>query len=68
MAFENCQCIFGKVPLFLRCLSVTQALPYCMIEVREYVDTKGRSPYRDWLVKLAAATIARIIGSAFGIR
>jgi putative addiction module killer protein len=32
-----------------------------MIEVREYVDAKGRSLYRDWLVKLDAATIARII-------
>ena len=34
-----------------------------MIEVREYVDAKGRSPYRDWLVKLDAATIARIIAA-----
>jgi putative addiction module killer protein len=34
-----------------------------MIEVREYVDAKGRSPYRDWLVKLDAATIARVIAA-----
>jgi putative addiction module killer protein len=34
-----------------------------MIEVREYVDVRGRSPYRDWLVKLDAATIARVIAS-----
>ena len=34
-----------------------------MIEVREYVDAKGRSPYRDWLIKLDAATIARVIAA-----
>jgi putative addiction module killer protein len=34
-----------------------------MIELREYVDAKGRSPYRDWLVKLDAATIARVIAA-----
>jgi putative addiction module killer protein len=34
-----------------------------MIEVREYVDARGRSPYRDWLVKLDAATIARVIAA-----
>jgi putative addiction module killer protein len=34
-----------------------------MIEVREYVDAKGRSPYRDWLVKLDAATVARVIAA-----
>jgi len=32
-----------------------------MIELREYVDAKGRSPYRDWLVKLDTATVARVI-------
>jgi putative addiction module killer protein len=42
---------------------VTRALPFFVIEVREYVDAKGRSPYRDWLVKLDAATIARIIAA-----
>src|ERR1035437_6638958 len=34
-----------------------------MIELREYVDARGRSPYRDWLVKLDAATIARVIAA-----
>ena len=34
-----------------------------MIEVREYIDPKGRIPYRDWLVKLDAGTIARVIAS-----
>jgi putative addiction module killer protein len=34
-----------------------------MIEIREYVDANGRSPYRDWLVKLDAATIARVIAA-----
>jgi putative addiction module killer protein len=30
-------------------------------EVREYLDTKGRSPYRDWLVTLDAVTRARVV-------
>jgi putative addiction module killer protein len=34
-----------------------------MIEVREYVNAKGRSPYRDWLVRLDEAMIARILAS-----
>jgi putative addiction module killer protein len=34
-----------------------------MIDLREYVDLKGRSPYRDWLVKLDAGTIARVIAA-----
>jgi len=38
-----------------------------VIEVREYVDAKGRSPYRDWLVKLDAATIARVIAAVLRI-
>ena len=32
-----------------------------MVEVREYVDARGRVPYRDWIVKLDAGTRARII-------
>ena len=32
-----------------------------MIELREYIDARGRSPYRDWLVKLDAVSIARVI-------
>ena len=32
-----------------------------MIEVREYVDAKGRIPYRDWVVKLDASTRVRAI-------
>lgn len=32
-----------------------------MIEVREYVDRKGRSRYRDWIVSLDAATSVRMI-------
>ena len=34
-----------------------------MIEVREYVDARGRTPYRDWIVTLDAGTRARIITS-----
>ena len=34
-----------------------------MIELREYVDANGRIPYRDWLVKLDAGTIARVIAA-----
>jgi putative addiction module killer protein len=32
-----------------------------MIEVREYIDTQGRVPYRDWLVKFDAGTRVRVI-------
>ena len=32
-----------------------------MAEVREYVDARGRTPYRDWVSGLDAATSARII-------
>jgi putative addiction module killer protein len=38
-----------------------------VIEVREYVDAKGKIPYRDWLVKLDAATRARVIGSVLRV-
>lgn len=38
-----------------------------MIEVREYVDARGRSPYRDWLVKLDAATVARVIAAVLRV-
>ncbi len=34
-----------------------------MIEVREYLDSKGRNPYRDWLSRLDAPARARIISS-----
>jgi putative addiction module killer protein len=34
-----------------------------MVELREYVDAKGRTPYRDWLVKLDAVTRARVIAA-----
>lgn len=32
-----------------------------MVEVREYVDAQGRTPYRDWVVKLDTSTRVRII-------
>jgi putative addiction module killer protein len=32
-----------------------------MIEVREYVDAQGRTPYRDWVVKLDTSTRVRVI-------
>src|ERR1700675_2475248 len=32
-----------------------------MIEVREYVDAQGRTPYRDWFVKLDTGTRVRVI-------
>jgi putative addiction module killer protein len=32
-----------------------------MIEVREYVDTRGRTPYRDWIVRLDTVTRVRVI-------
>ena len=38
-----------------------------MVEVREYIDLQGRSPYRNWLAKLDAGTIARIIASVLRI-
>jgi putative addiction module killer protein len=38
-----------------------------MIELREYVDAKGRSLYRDWLVKLDAATRARAIAAVLRV-
>jgi putative addiction module killer protein len=34
-----------------------------MIEVRDYIDSKGRVPYRDWLVTLDAATRVRVVTS-----
>lgn len=34
-----------------------------MVEIREYVDVAGRSPYREWVIKLDPATRARIIAS-----
>lgn len=34
-----------------------------MIEVREYVDAKGKVPYRNWLIGLDASTRARVIAS-----
>jgi len=34
-----------------------------VIEIREYVDSEGRSPYRDWLVRLEPATVARVIAA-----
>ena len=34
-----------------------------MTEVREYVDTRGRVPYRDWVSGLDAATSARVIAA-----
>lgn len=36
-------------------------LPLLVIEVREYVDAKGRTPYRDWVVKLDTAARVRVI-------
>jgi putative addiction module killer protein len=32
-----------------------------MIEVREYVDAQGRTPYRDWVVKLDTSVRVRVI-------
>lgn len=34
-----------------------------MIEVREYLDPRGRSPYRDWLVRLDVVARAQITTS-----
>jgi hypothetical protein len=34
-----------------------------MIELREYVDIRGHSLYRDWLVLLDTATISRVIAA-----
>jgi len=34
-----------------------------MIDVREYIDARGRIPYRDWLAKLDACVDARVIAS-----
>ena len=35
-----------------------------MVEVREYVDARGRIPYRDWISKLDIVTRVRVITSA----
>jgi len=35
-----------------------------MVEVREYVDARGRVPYRDWIVRLDAVTRVRVITTA----
>lgn len=32
-----------------------------MVEVREYVDARGRAPYRDWIVQLDTTARVRII-------
>lgn len=32
-----------------------------VIEVHEYIDLRGRIPYRDWLIKLDVNTRARVI-------
>jgi putative addiction module killer protein len=32
-----------------------------MIELREYVDSKGRNPYRDWVAKLDTPARVRVI-------
>jgi putative addiction module killer protein len=32
-----------------------------MVEVREYVDARGRIPYRDWIIGLDTTARARII-------
>lgn len=34
-----------------------------MIDVRDYVDAKGRIPYRDWVVSLDASVRARVIAA-----
>jgi putative addiction module killer protein len=31
-----------------------------MIEVRDYVDAKGRVPYRDWIIRLDASAQVRV--------
>jgi putative addiction module killer protein len=40
---------------------VTQELPYGVIEVREYVDFQGTSPYGNWLKSLDVGPRARVI-------
>lgn len=35
-----------------------------MVEVREYVDARGRVPYRDWIVRLDTVTRVRVITAA----
>jgi putative addiction module killer protein len=32
-----------------------------MVEVREYVDARGRTPYRDWILQLETTVRVRII-------
>lgn len=50
--------------LQMSCCAVTFGLPLRMVEVREYVDARGRVPYRDWVVKLDAVTRVRVITAA----
>jgi len=49
------------------CWEVTYELPLRMVEVREYVDARGRVPYRDWVVKLDAVTRVRVITAALRV-
>ncbi len=40
---------------------VTCRLPLIVIEIRDFVDAKGRVPYRDWLETLDVATRVRVV-------
>ena len=39
---------------------VTQVLPSSVIEVREYIDARGRSPYAKWFNRLPAQAAAKM--------
>lgn len=47
---------------------VTCALPLRVVEVREYLDARGRSRYGDWLAKLDFSARARIIASVLRLK
>jgi hypothetical protein len=39
---------------------VTQVLPSSVIDVREYIDARGRSPYAKWFNRLPAQAAAKM--------
>ena len=41
-------------------MMVTHVIPLCMVEVREYLDPTGRSPFAEWFDGLNAPSAAKV--------
>ena len=54
------RCVPGRDEVTLRSIVVTYTLPMAMIEIREYNDERGRSPFRRWFGRLDNRAAARI--------